>query len=248
MIAGCWFSFSPDWLCLRESVLQFREVFPGAPVCIFDDAAHATPLELLRELKPDLLEITDWKRVANIQGWEAVNGILKGCMRAVEVTGAAGTLKIDCDTLVLKSEWIDESNALDGWDGGQGRFAVGMARYLRADVPGRLIDSLASRFLWSQRVPEDQAISFEALWEFAGECRLHSMRPSGEGPRAGAWHYSEEVAGREPTFHPLASLSALTFGNRSQITQVKKPCERREWAGMKMRSVREMLACSPNSG
>ena len=241
MIAGCWFSFSPDWLCLRESVAQFRETFPDSPVCIFDDGGKPTPPELIATLKPDHYEVTQWKRIGAIRGWEAVNGILAGCDHAAKVTGADGTMKIDCDTLILKSDWVDESMALDGWDIGQGRFAAGMARYLRKDVPASLMESLASGFSWPSRVPEDQTITFESLWNFPGECRVRPIRPNGDGPKAGAWHYRDETAGDPPTFHPLADHSVLTFGNRSQITQVKKKCERREWAGMKMHAVRETL-------
>jgi hypothetical protein len=217
-IVGVWFTFGGDADCLIESVASFRAACSGAPVAIFDEARLPLPEEVVERIDPALYQRTTWPRLGNLNGWPAVRGILESCDRAAAVTGAVGTLKIDSDTLVQSSRWLRLDAAVTGWDCGWLRYAAGMARYVRADVPQRLLRGLDRRPLINHPVAEDLAISAEAAFEFPGQVWLHPRQPiHPAGFRLAGWSYRRQAEGKFPLTHPAELHDVITFGNRSQI-------------------------------
>jgi len=217
-IVGVWFTFAGDAACLVESVAAFRAACPGAPVAIFDEDRLPLPQEVVETINPRIYERTNWPRLGNLNGWPAVRGILQSCDLAARMTGAVGTLKIDCDTLVLSSRWLRLDAAVTGWDCGWIRYAAGMARHLRADVPQRLLRGLDRRPLITHPVAEDLAISAEASFEFPGQVWLHPRQPGiPTGFRLAGWSYRRQTAGLFGLTHPAADHDVVTFGNRAQI-------------------------------
>jgi hypothetical protein len=203
---------------LVESVAAFRSAMPGCPVAIFDDNRAPAPAATIEDIDPELYERTIWPRGGNLNGWPAVRGILESCDLAATRLGTFGTLKIDCDTLMLSGRWIAPHRALVGWDCGWIRYAAGMCRYLRADVPARLLAGLNRRPLIDHPVAEDMAISAEASFVFHGEVMLHPRQPGTEdGYRLAGWSYKWASKGRFGLGHPAASHDVVTFGNRAQM-------------------------------
>ncbi|MCU0797560.1 MAG: hypothetical protein MUF31_16695 [Akkermansiaceae bacterium] len=217
-LVGVWFAFGADAACLIESVASFRAACPGAPVAIFDEDRLPLPEPVVARIDPALYQRTTWPRLGNLNGWPAVRGILQSCHEAARMTGATGTLKIDSDTLVLSARWIRQDAAVTGWDCGWLRYAAGMARFLRADVPDRLLRGLDRRPLLNHPVAEDLAISAEASYEFPGQVILHSRQPERpNGFRLAGWSYRLQAEGKFGLTHPAELHDVVTFGNRAQI-------------------------------
>lgn len=220
---GCWFSFGPDALCLRESVEQWRESTSGWPVAIFDEVREPLPADVLRALAPDHYERTPWERRRNLNGWSAVFGILDSIHRAGMKLGTPGAFKIDCDTLVLDPSWGVDHLDYVGLDMGGVPLGAGPAYYLSTGAALKLRESFQARKLWDARVPEDWTISAEAI-------RLL-------GPAATIRHWQERVVAEwdyTGTVDPerYRGISVVTFGRRSAIRC--KKCERREFAALAM--------------
>jgi hypothetical protein len=218
MIAGIWFSFVGDAACLVKSVATFRSAMPGCPVAVFDDGRSPVPASTIAQIEPELYEQTSWPRVGNLNGWPAVRGILESCDLVSARFGVCGTLKLDCDTVILSGRWLDPARPVVGWDCGWIRSAAGMCRYLRADVPSRLLSGLDRRPLIDHPVAEDMAISAEASFEYPGEVLLHPRQPgTADGFRLAGWSYRWASEGRFGLAHPAGSHDVVTFGNRAQL-------------------------------
>lgn len=107
------FTYSGDADVLPVCISATRRAFPGAPIHVIDD--NASPL------KPDQVALLGdihytrsvWDRKRNLNGPECIRGILDTMHENVSRYGADYAVKIDADTLVLRSErhleWMQNS-------------------------------------------------------------------------------------------------------------------------------------------
>ena len=209
-----WFSFGPDGPALIESVAAFREtVGSEAQVVVFDDASNPLTDECFDAVWPDLYRRTDFPRGGNLRGWSCVFGVLDCLVEACEYFDAPGCLKVDCDTLVLGTDWIEQRAPICGFMQGRSAYLGGMAYWMRRDAIEEVRRSIRDRWrIDSWMAPEDLTISSEALWRFGPQCVLHDWKKRW----AGGWHY-----GRVPE-ERYNQCRVITFGDRRLIPG--KPC------------------------
>lgn len=209
-----WFSFGPDGPALIESVASFREVVGDeARVVVFDDATAPLSPECLKEVDPDLYRCTDFPRGGNLRGWPCVYGLLDCLIEACDRFGATGCLKVDCDTLMLGTDWIEQDAPLCGFMQGRSAYVGGMAYWMRRDAIEEVLRSMRGRWrIENWMVREDETVSAEALWRFGPKCVLHDWRKRW----AGGWQY-----GRVPEWR-YDECRVITFGDRRLIPG--KPC------------------------
>lgn len=226
---GMWFSFGADSECLIESVAQFRDVYPDHKICIFDDKNKPISQETIEFINPDHYEKREFDSCGNLNGWNAIKGILQSQIKVQEMFPSyKGALKIDCDTLLMDDSWIDYDKPICGFDLGTQCLFAGMMRYLRKDAPQAILDELSGRWQWdTMRVPEDVAIGVYCLKIWGQECKSVLWRD-------GALSYS--YINDEINKHPA---KVITFGNRGEIKQ-GSPCDKRAFAGMAMGNYRKL--------
>lgn len=207
---GMWFTFGLDSECLIQSINSFRALFPGGVVCISDDKITPLPKHALSDIAPDHHEFRDWDSCGNLNGWTSVFGILDFQARMhLEFPLHEGALKIDSDTLIFGRSWFFESDALAGFDYGSSGQVSGACRWLRCDVPCRLLDFVRSKYTnRSLMVGEDAAITTHALWLFGHQCRRNDW-----DQRVASWTY------RQPN-PKVDKAEVVTFGNRFEIEDV----------------------------
>jgi len=144
----------------------------------------------------------------------------------VKFPGHKGAIKIDCDTIVLNSDWINEDAPICGIDLGTTTFFAGMARYLRSDVPYKILELIDKKFLWhGNKVPEDQAIGNCAMLLFGKECDRKDWFSV-------AMSYSYINLDTNKRFNKV-----VTFGNRSEIKEGSS-CDKRALAAIHMEHYR----------
>jgi len=173
-IVGVWFVYNGQTEQLETSVNQWRKA-TGAPVMFFNDAAAPLPSEIAGSLA-DYTELTTWPRNRNINGWAACHGILESLSTACRITGAGHAVKIDCDTLVLATGWIDRSAPFSGFHYGQGAWAAGMAYAVSAAALRVELDAWSS--WWKDetfKAPEDAVISGRLIQRYGQGCCLHDF-------------------------------------------------------------------------
>lgn len=227
---GLFFSFGSDTECLTESIAAFRGTFPQGKVCVCDDPSKPLTYSALSALDADHYERADWERRGNLNGWDAVAGILDfQCRMHQKFPGIPGAIKIDCDTLVLGTRWFDPSDAIAGFDLGTGAFLAGCARYLRRDAAETLLSDCQTRPAWTQiAVPEDRTITLLALWAFGQECRRNDWRPL-----AASWQFKSDDNARS------YAADVVTFGNRRELGGSCTDCDKRTLAALAMAKFRK---------
>ena len=238
-LVGCWFSFRGDAPCLRESVEHWRE-FVGGEVAIFDEQVKPIPDDHLRPFvaEGDMVERTGWPRGGNLNGWDAVLGILDSMERACLRFGATHAFKIDCDTLARLGPWFDPHKPVSGGELGAIPLQSGSCYALRNDAISTLLDSLMHpdrELHGGPNVMEDWTIGAECLRLFPGQV---SLAIRGIGPRQfSGWQYAKSELW-PPEYY--RDIPVVTFGNRAQIKEGSN-CERREHAAATMAAFRKKL-------
>jgi len=220
---GMWFTFGADAECLGESVKAFRTTFPDHKICICDDPKNPLSKENIDYINPDHYELRDWDSRGNLNGWQAVKGILSFQMKMHDFfPDYHGALKVDCDTLILDSSWIDKESPISGFDLGTHSLIAGMARYLRKDVPKALLDEFEARWQWQTAgVPEDTTIAIYCFKLFGNECNSILWRDG-----ALSYSYVNPEINEKP-------CKVITFGNRQEIKGCAN-CDKRSIVGMNM--------------
>jgi len=221
---GIWFSFGPDSECLKHSIASFRRAYPDGIVTICDDPLNPIPEHIASSA--DHYSQRQWSSVGNLNGWPAIRGILEYQVKMHEMFPShSGALKIDCDTLVLDSNWCDESSPMCGIDPGTASMYSGMCRYLRADVPRRLLEFIDGKFRWEdQLVPEDMTIAVCALSIYGNQCQSLSWLEY-----AASYDFEKRSIRDHAEFVQL-----VTFGNRNPLA--KGSNDRRMLAAIEMDS------------
>ena len=228
---GLWFSFGGDAGCLLESAAQWRSTFPDSPVAVCDDSHHPVSLDTLAALSPDHYERSEVGRNRNIRGADIILTILDFQERMhLRYPDHQGAVKVDCDTLICHSDWIDENRPLCGFEFPGAPFPVGCARYIRRDAASLIYDKLLSR-VWARAVKaaEDAVIGVSALSLFGPSCQVIPTVPR----RCVGWDYRLE----EPLPHVM-SADVVTFGNR-EFAPGSSDCEKRESAAVAMAKFRK---------
>jgi hypothetical protein len=222
------FTFGGDSECLHESVAAFRAVFPSGVVTVCDDAQKPITEDVRNAIAPEHYETRQWNSNGNLNGWDTVRGILDFQTRMHEkFKGHKGSLKLDCDTLIFDSSWIDEDAPACGIDTGANVMMIGMARYLRADAAIAIRDFIASKFVWEEvRVAEDAVIAGCAFALFGKECKRNNWNEV-------AFSYSYINPTVNEKIRPL-----VAFGNRREIKE-GKPCDKRAIAAIHMANFRK---------
>lgn len=153
-----WFSFERDSLTVVESVRAVRAVLPDAALCVVEDAAAP-----LLAVQRDLLEAggvevrgSAFRRGGNLNGAECISGMLAEMEAACERYDRAGAVKVDSDTVILRTEWLDNGARYRGFEG-LGGFVVGACYYLEVELLGELLEDCA-RFSPSPSAEEDYEI------------------------------------------------------------------------------------------
>lgn len=228
MIAAVWFTYREDGLALLESVRAFRRTFPGSPVCLLAEKENPLSMEHWRAIAPDYYGTRPGS--GNLNGWAACELILETQDMLCDQFGLEGILKIDSDTLVLSSRWLDRSAPFLGVSIGQQLFATGLMRWQRAGVSWEILQAMRNRYrVVSYPAPEDQAISAEALAAYGPACRIFPWNGTAEF-LAGTWQWESPHLLQQPQDYDV-----ITFP-RCRL-RTGKPCDRQEAQALAMASV-----------
>lgn len=231
-----WFSFGPDSECLIESIRAFRSTFKDSIITICDDKSNSITKEVVKLIKPDYYEKRSWNSHGNLNGYESVYGILNHQINMHSLfPGHDGAIKVDCDTSILGSNWINRDSPISGVDLGTTTFFAGMARYMRNDVPEAIKDLLDNKFTWnSVMVPEDQLIANCAMLLYGKECNRNDWVKC-----AGSYSF------KNPEYNDRF-VEIMTFGNRSEILEGSK-CDKRTIAAIHMAKYNSKFIDTSNS-
>lgn len=220
-----WFVHGPDEGCLRWSVWQAIQAFPiGTTFHVFADRKAGLSVEAVRGLDVAGVEYqeTHWDRGGNLNGLEAVDGIL-GAMGGVAKCESDVIWKCDADTLVgdagVLLDWFRDPNVIgaglrcpfaEGW--------WGISYALRAQVIGALAGSIRGAGqaglaqIGLSQGHEDLVISrWLALHERPARLRTWMTKRTG-----GAFCAHNYQGGSDPR-QALRKWGIVTFGNRWQI-------------------------------
>ncbi len=179
--------------CRRDADLvplwaqSVRRLLPDAPLVAAVDRVDAD-MPLPRKVAR---LVTDFDRKGNLNGIEAVAGIL-GCIQHVaELTGLP-VVKMDCDTVLTGANWLSDLDLVDyvGFEGGPALTATGICYAMTGDA-ARTILRRISPWPWqtSGKFPEDQTI-FSLSLMYLQAVRLY---PWGSGEKVLAFmpsHFS----------------------------------------------------------
>lgn len=238
MIAFVWFSFTGDADCLVQSVASVRRVYGhNVPVCIFDDDNAPVPDAMLSRIMPTIYERTRFDRGGNLNGGEAVAGMLDCMRRVAEVTGCDWVSKIDCDTILIRRWLIDDLRwAYQGTSWGTEQLGAGLNYILRKDVPERILQHISGRpGLFKGKSPEDNSIALLTAVCCPGGLLIHD---SGIGARhrlAAGWMYHQACPSMP---QDCTRFSVLTFGNRYSMDDM--PIEERNGSRARARVAETM--------
>lgn len=162
--------------CSRDAALvplwahSVRRLLPAAPLVAAVDRADAD-MPLPRKVAR---LVTDFDRQGNLNGIEAVAGILCCMQRVAEVTGLP-VVKMDCDTVLTGTRWLAELGYLDyvGFEGGCPLTATGICYGLTGEGASKILRRI-SPWPWqsSGKFPEDQTI-FSLAQLYLSAVRLH---------------------------------------------------------------------------
>ncbi len=105
--AVIWFSYGADAELLKESVRSVLRILPTAALTVCDDGFYAVPraVRTWLEERGVTYRKTFYPRAGNLLGPENLKGQVREMARAGE--GADVLIKIDCDTLLLRADWIE---------------------------------------------------------------------------------------------------------------------------------------------
>jgi cation diffusion facilitator CzcD-associated flavoprotein CzcO len=202
------FAFGPDSECLYESVQAFKTVYSDGIVGICDDPDKPIDDDMIAKIAPDYYEQRAWDSKGNLNGWGAVRGILEFQKKMHGMfPGHKGAIKMDCDTLLLVKDWIDEDAPICGIDAGCSTFFYGMCRYLKESAVDSIINFINNKVIWEDRkVPEDATIANCTMFLYGQECKRYDWSDV-----AFSYNYKHLTANNK--LKPV-----VTFGNRSEIT------------------------------
>ena len=208
-MTGLWFTYGPDAACLEQSVGAFRAAAPDPCVCLLDDGGEPLPEAVVARLSPDHYGRTTWPRRGNLRGWTHALCALDAYARMAALTGAGGILKLDCDTLLVDSSWIDTSAAVCGHDNPLWPcLHGGLGYWIRRDAAEAILSGLAGSRLDEGGVPvnEDHCLSWWAM-RFCG-AGVKVLPADGRLARTFLHHQPGED-------YPGAAV--VTFGDRSRL-------------------------------
>ncbi|MEG0428154.1 MAG: hypothetical protein RR553_09700 [Akkermansia sp.] len=226
MIAILYISFDRDGLALLQSVRSARRTFgEEVNICIYDDATNPLDEAILDVVRPYYYAKTTWARGGNLNGIAAVEGVLSCFADVVNRTCADFVIKIDCDTIIQSTTWLDFSGkwALQGFTTIPPCLAQGMCYCLRADAPTTILNAIKGRTFVSnatrQVLHEDSTISFLTTIYFPGAVRIYDTA-AGAVPRrvaCGVHYLSNELLAQQAEL--IKSYDVVTFGDRWTIPQ-----------------------------
>ena len=161
--------------CRRDADLvplwahSIRRLLPDAPlIAAVDRADEDMPLP-----RKVTRLVTDFDRRGNLNGVEAIAGIL-GCIRLVGEATGLPVVKIDCDTVLTGAAWLDELGVRDyvGFEGGHALTSTGICYGMTAAGAAKILQGI-SPWPWQTggKFPEDQTIY--ALAQMYTRARLH---------------------------------------------------------------------------
>lgn len=162
--------------CRRDADLvplwahSVRRLLPDAPLVAAVDRADAD-MPLPRKVTR---LVTDFDRKGNLNGIEAVAGILGCLLQVAEWTGLP-VVKMDCDTVLTGASWLDELDFVDyvGFEGGHALTATGICYAMTEDAARRILRRISPwPWMTSGKFPEDQTICSLALL-YLNAVRLH---------------------------------------------------------------------------
>lgn len=149
--------------CARDEALvpiwaaAVRRLVPAAALVCCVDAADAG-MKLPRKCHRF---VSKFSRNGNLNGVDAVHGILSTIADAGEVFGADVVIKMDCDTVLTGASWLTWLNEVDyvGFEGGCPLTATGICYALRPDVARGILRAVTP-WPWNTngKLPEDQTI------------------------------------------------------------------------------------------
>lgn len=221
-----WFVHRPDAACLRWSVRQAKWAFPkGTTFHVFADGRtgglHARSADWLTASGVEYAE-THWDRGGNLNGLEAVQGILYS-MRTCARSGDDVIWKLDADTLVgdpgVLLEGFEDPNLVGaglrcpwapGWWGISYALRAAVINPLASVIKRNGESGLAQIGL--SQAHEDLVIS-RTLARYELPSRLRTWMTRRTAGAFCAHNYQTGVAPRQA----LQKWGIVTFGNRWQI-------------------------------
>ena len=146
-----------------------RRVLPDAPlIAAVDRVDEDMPLP-----RKVARLVTDFDRRGNLNGIEAVAGILGTIRQVAELTGLP-VVKMDSDTVLAGGAWLNELATRDyvGFEGGHALTATGICYGMTGEGAEKIIRSI-SPWPWQTdgKFPEDQTIF--SLAQMYTRARLH---------------------------------------------------------------------------
>lgn len=158
MIAAHWFSYAGDEEVLLSSVVAFNTACPGASLVVIDDGNNPCTANVKHEAELLGVEwrVSYWNRKGNLNGLECILGIL-GEMAQSMFAGASQCVKVDCDTLVLRSDWLNNTSGMIGADDRGGIY--GCCYALTGFVVMGLLESFYKHPV-TDDAPEDMSIGY----------------------------------------------------------------------------------------
>ena len=166
--------------CARDADLvplwahSIRRLLPDAPlIAAVDRADEGMPLP-----RKVTRLVTDFDRQGNLNGVEAIAGILASIKLVGQITGLP-VVKMDSDTVLTGAGWLEELAVRDyvGFEGGIALTATGICYGMTAAGAAKILQGI-SPWPWQTggKFPEDQTIY--ALAQMYTRARLH---PWGKG-------------------------------------------------------------------
>ena len=197
---GIWFTYKKDKNLLKESIRSWRKL--GGTVAVFDE--HRLPME--EDIGADFYKRTKWNRRGNLNGWECIYGILESIVEACDEFGEEGGVKIDSDTIITGTSWVDQKAPLCGFAPGFPTTCSGMAYWCRKEAAQAVLKMMNKEWLSrSNTLPEDETISHEIMYIYGQKVIAY---PWGEQKKAGGYVWSGEI---EPERY--SKTEVLSFGN-----------------------------------
>lgn len=239
-LAFVWFSFGPDFACLRESVKSVMAAAVGSRLHVAMDALDPCTADEARELDGMGVHVfvTDWDRRGNLNGLEHLKHQLHVLLNECPEGGAV--VKIDSDVILQDARWLAQHDWQNvpvaavtqpaWWFQGGTYGASGRALKIAQELLPKAESICPNQ---GPRWPEDQVfgelIAFHRP-EFIGHYHGWPVGPA-------VAHY--DYAGNAP-FEAYRKFWTVNFGGRANI---KAPATlRRSLAAATMRAFREGAA------
>lgn len=234
-IVVCYFSYRGDEDCIKQSIRSIRANMPRSKIYVFDDDYH--PCKNPDNIDCDKYIRTEFNRRGHLTGMECCLG-MQACMaQAAEETGAKWVMKVDCDTMLVRTSFLENRYKdifLLGWcicgrKSGV-TYMTGPLYLIKSEILTRVSEhtKIIKMPTFGAEYPEDLVISM--CCQFIDNTKCYLPYWGATNGYAG-WVYREmdphddyiygftklQKASVVQDIEDYKTLQVVTFGNRAQI-------------------------------